>query len=350
MQWRLVATRDPVDARGLWRYWRGMTPTPDLQEHLRSLPIVQVLTRNPAPVPAGPVKPCATCRRFTEVTPEQVRGALGPYSHLPAARTGLARDVRIGYCPAQHELRGEDTGCEFWSGRVLGRLRAWGRRRMGLPDLDAALTVWLADRRQSEERERLEARSVAARTAVPEPTCSVCKREHPQCTVCKHRRPTCGVCPTCGLEGVVVMARPDGVTSWYCSRSPEHNGTGLPDSPAYVDGVCPGCTEQRRAAAELADWIETRAVGGYFTLADAVKASPLLEPKAVAAGLERLVKAGQFVRGAGVNVMGVGVHVYPPDQAARAITAKAARRAFPHPTQSVEVEPSEIIEFYVRVR
>lgn len=329
-----------------------LTPLdPDvIRERVQALPIVHALTRNPPPVAPGPVRPCASCRRFTDVTPEQVRSAFGPYAHLPTARTGLASDTRIGYCPAQHELRGEDTGCEFWSGKVAGRFVAWARRRLRLPDHDAALAVWLAERRQVEERERLEARSVLARTAVPEATCPVCKRAHPQCQVCHHRRPTCGVCPTCGLEGVVVTRMPDGATSWYCSRSPEHSGMQLPDSPPYDGGVCPGCVEQRQAAAELADWIEARTPGVPFTVADAMKASPLLEARAVAAGLERLVQAGQFRRSAGVNVMGVGMAFYADDQVEAALAARSKRRPFRHPTPGrSDVEPLEIAEFYVRV-
>lgn len=198
----------------------------------------------PVALPVISTRPCRTCRRFSPLTPEQMHKSLGDYAFLPNVRAAMASATVMGFCPVQHELREASVGCEHWEGRWWGRVRAWFRRRYGV-DPDVALAERLAAKRRDEEHARLLARGAAARGAVPDPVCPVCKREHAVCTVCSHRRPTCGVCDVCGLEGVVVTAGANAATppSWYCSRSPAHHGVGLPTQPPYPGGVCPGCRE-----------------------------------------------------------------------------------------------------------
>ena len=82
-----------------------------------------------------------------------------------------------------------------------------------------------------------------------------------------------------------------------------------------------------------------------------MKASPVLTAKDVTAGLERLIRAGDFRRGAGVNVLGVGVRHYPEELASIALAAKARRRPYRHPVSGEpDVSSEEIMEFFVRLR
>lgn len=309
------------------------------------MPPLPLLPSSPAALASHP--PCRTCRRFSPLTPQQMHRSLGDFSFLPDVRAAMASATAMGFCPVQHEMRDAAVGCEHWEGKRWGALRAWWRRRRGV-DPDVALTERLAERRKADEHARLLARGAAARSAIPDPRCPVCHREHAVCDVCNHRRPTCGVCDVCGLEGVVVTAGANATTppSWYCSRAPAHHGVGLPEHPPYPGGVCPGCREvglQRevleRALAQLKP--STR-----VTLAAARLIAPALSKEVVIAALDAAVRRGRLLHRLGVVDPTEGMWTFPRQEETRQAIQAGASVEGPG---GYPVNASQVVDLWERV-
>lgn len=280
------------------------------------------------------------------MTPGQVHRSLGDFAALPDVRTALASATSMGFCPVQHEVRDAETGCEHWEGRGLDALRAWWHRRRGV-DPDVALADLLAAKRREEEHARLLARGAAARGAVPDPVCPVCKREHATCSLCHHRRPTCGVCDVCGLEGVVVTSgpTPESPATWYCSRAPTHHGVGLPAQPEYPGGVCPGCQEVVAQREVLERALERLPTGTPLGLQGLRHVAPALSREALLQVIEAQVVEGRLARALGYATP-AGFVVFP-DQA-EAKSARAAGRAVVQPGGPTIFSP-EILDLWVRL-